>query len=117
VPAGDDDGDGREQGEAALPAGRRRPGRAAGGRGQVRAVHAGAGGGAGARLQRVPQAQLAPPAAAHPRLPHPQQHRAQADQGLVPEPQVSRSVPRSICELLPLLVLLSSCFLRGQHIA
>ena len=78
-----DYGGGGEQGEA-LP-GRR----AAGGHGQVRAVHTGAGGGAGARLQRVPQAQLAASAAAHQGLPHPQQHRAQADQGLVPEPQVS----------------------------
>ena len=78
-----DYGGGGEQGEA-LP-GRR----AAGGHGQVRAVHTGAGGGAGARLQRVPQAQLAAPAAAHQGLPHPQQHRAQADQGLVPEPKVS----------------------------
>uniref|UniRef100_A0A0A9AKT3 Uncharacterized protein n=1 Tax=Arundo donax TaxID=35708 RepID=A0A0A9AKT3_ARUDO len=50
-----------------------------------------AGGGAGARVQRVPQSQLTAPAATHQGVPHPQQHRAQAGQGLVPVPQVSRS--------------------------
>lgn len=59
------------------------------GREQVRAVHPRAGGGAGAGLQRVPQAQLAEAAAADPRVPHPLQHRAQADQSLVPESQMS----------------------------
>jgi hypothetical protein len=69
---------------------------AAGGHGQVRALHARAGGGAGAGLQRVPQAQLAAQAAAHQGVSHTQQHRAQADQGLVPEPQVRRTrLPKS----------------------
>ena len=50
-----------------------------------------AGRGARAGLQRVPQAQLAAQAAAHQGVPHTQQHRAEADQGLVPEPQVRAS--------------------------
>ena len=61
------------------------------GLGQICAVHAGAGGGAGAGVRRVPQADLHAQAAAAPRVPHTVQHRAQADQGLVPEPKVSMS--------------------------
>jgi hypothetical protein len=60
------------------------------GHGQVRAVHAGAGGGAGAGVRRVPQSYLRAQAAAAARVPHPSKHRAQTDQGLVPESKVSR---------------------------
>jgi hypothetical protein len=60
------------------------------GHGQVRAVHAGAGGGAGAGVRRVPQAHLRAQAAAAARVTHPGKHRAQTDQGLVPESKVSR---------------------------
>lgn len=66
------------------------------GREQVRTVHARAGGGAGEGLQRVPQAQLAEAATADPRVPHPVQHRAQADQSLVPESQMSGKAEEGI---------------------
>jgi len=51
---------------------------------QVRAVHTGAGGGAGAGVRRVPQAQLRTQAVVAVRVPHRLEHRAQADQCLVP---------------------------------
>jgi len=56
---------------------------------EICAVHERAGGGAGAGVPRVPQAQLHPPPPAHQGEPHLVQHRAQADQSVVSEPEVS----------------------------